>query len=78
MSESNRSGRYIKKRLFPVFSLFAGLILLWIGNQEYLQFRSEVETYVTARPGSQAIWFLIFGTAASVAGIVGLLRGRVV
>lgn len=77
MSDIRTSDTSIQSKIIPFFILIAGLVLLWMGNQEYQQFQGEVESYVSARPDNRTIWLLITGTAASVAGAVGLMRDRV-
>jgi len=52
----------------------AGLILLYFGYQEYQSFSSEIEEFFTGSPSNRALWMLIGGAAASIAGLVGLLR----
>lgn len=54
--------------------LVGGLILLYFGYQDYSSFSSEVEEFVTGSPDSGAMWMMIGGAAAAVAGIVGLIR----
>lgn len=54
--------------------LVGGLILLYFGYQEYQSVTSEVEEFFTGSPDSNAMWMLIGGAVASVAGLVGLLR----
>ena len=54
--------------------LVGGLILLYFGYQEYQSLSSEVEEFFTGSPDSKAMWMMIGGAVASVAGLVGLLR----
>lgn len=52
----------------------AGLLLLFFGYQEYQSVSSEVEEFFTGSPSNNALWMLIGGAAASVIGLVGLLK----
>ena len=54
--------------------LIAGILLLYFGYQEYRSIGSEVEEFITGSPSDNAIWFLVGGAAAAIAGIVGLLK----
>lgn len=66
----------IQSKAVPALILITGVALLWLGNQEFQQFQAEVENYVTARPDNRTVWLIIFGTAASIAGVIGLIRDR--
>jgi len=44
------------------------------GYREYQSFSSEIEEFFTGSPSNRALWMLIGGAAASIAGLVGLLR----
>ncbi|TVR19389.1 MAG: DUF3185 family protein [Balneolaceae bacterium] len=76
MSEGSFSGLYSNTIWFPAILLIAGLSLLWMGNRELILFQETLPAYLSLRPETSTIWLLIFGTASSVAGITGLLRGR--
>ncbi len=78
MSEGQQSDNFFRKRWLPLLFLILGLALLWTGNQEYQQFQSGIGEYVTARPDNRTLWLLILGTAATVGGIIGLIRGRAI
>lgn len=62
------------KKMISAGLLVGGLILLYFGYQEYQSFSSEVEEFVSGSPSSNAIWMLIGGAVAAIAGIVGLMR----
>ena len=62
------------KKMISAGLLVGGLILLYFGYQEYQSFSSEVEEFFTGSPDSGAMWMMIGGAVASVAGIVGLTR----
>jgi uncharacterized membrane protein YidH (DUF202 family) len=54
--------------------LIVGILLLFFGYQEYQSIGSEVEEFFTGSPSSNAVWFLVGGAAAAIAGIVGLSK----
>jgi len=56
--------------------LAGGLLLLYFGYVEYQSFGSEVELFFGGTGSNQAIVMIIFGTAASIGGLVGLLRSN--
>lgn len=62
------------KKMISAGLLVGGLILLYFGYQEYQSLSSEVEEFFTGSPDSKAMWMMIGGAVASVAGLVGLLR----
>jgi len=62
------------RKMISAALLVGGLILLYFGYQEYSSLSSEVEEFVTGSPDSGAMWMMIGGAAAAVAGIVGLIR----
>jgi hypothetical protein len=62
------------KKAFSAGVFIAGLLLLYFGYQEYQSISSEVEEFFTGSPSNRATWMLICGVAASIAGLVGLLR----
>ena len=62
------------RKIISTALLVGGILLLYFGYQEYQSLSSEVEEMVTGSPSSQAMWMMIGGAAASVAGLVGLLR----
>lgn len=57
-------------------SLLTGLVLLYFGNQ-LLPDNSSWGIFSPQQPENRAIWIIIIGTAASVAGFLGLLRGKI-
>lgn len=62
------------KKAISAGLFIAGLLLLYFGYQEYQSFSSEVEEFFTGSPSNRAVWLLVVGAAASIAGLVGLLR----
>jgi hypothetical protein len=62
------------KKIISTIFLVGGLILLYFGYQEYQSFASEVKEAFTGSPSSEAMWMMIGGAAAAIAGLTGLLR----
>lgn len=56
--------------------LVIGVILLILGFNASESFASEVSETVTGNPTNRSIWFLLGGAVATVAGLIGVLRGR--
>jgi len=59
------------KKMISAALFVAGLILLYFGYQEQQSLGSEIEEFVTGSPDSGAMWMMIGGAAAAVAGLVG-------
>lgn len=57
--------------------LIGGLFLLYFGYQEMQSLGSEMNEFFTGSPTDRSIWMLAGGAAATVAGIVGLSRGKI-
>lgn len=64
------------KKAISVGLLVAGLLLLYFGYNEYHSFQSEVDQFFGGSGSDQAILMLVGGAAATIAGVVGLLRSR--
>lgn len=64
------------KKIISVALLVGGLLLLYFGYDEYQSLGSEIDQALGGSGSSQAIWMLIGGGAATIAGLVGLLRGK--
>ncbi|MCC5913773.1 MAG: DUF3185 family protein [Balneolaceae bacterium] len=62
------------KKMISAGLLVGGLILLYFGFQEQQSLGSEVEEFVTGSPDSGAMWMMIGGAVAAVAGLVGIIR----
>ena len=65
------------QKMISAALLVGGLILLFFGYQEMQSLGSEVEEFVTGSPNDRAIWMLAGGGALSIAGLVGLIRGKI-
>jgi hypothetical protein len=66
----------IMKKSISLGLLVAGLLLLYFGYHEYHSFQSEVNQFFGGSGSDKAIWMLVGGAAASIAGFAGLLRSR--
>ncbi|MFH5884114.1 DUF3185 family protein [Halalkalibaculum sp. DA3122] len=64
------------RKIISTVLLVGGLLLLYFGYDEYHSFRSEVDQLLGGGGSDKAIWMLVGGTAASIGGLVGLLRGE--
>ncbi len=64
------------RKIISVILLVGGLLLLYFGYDEYHSFQSEVNQFFGGAGSDKAIWMMIGGAAASIGGIVGLMRGR--
>jgi len=65
------------QKMISAALLVGGLILLYFGYQEMQSFGSEVEEFVTGSPSDRSIWMMAGGGALSIAGLVGLVRGKI-
>ena len=55
--------------------LVGGVVLIVIGISATNSFSSDVSRFFTGSPTDKAVWMLIGGIVAAVAGLVGTLRG---
>lgn len=55
--------------------LVGGVVLIVIGVTAMNSFSSDVSRFFTGSPTDKAVWMLIGGVVAAVAGLVGTLRG---
>ena len=54
--------------------LVAGVILLVFGLNAYHSASSDVSRFFTGAPTDKALWLLIGGAVAGIAGLFGLVR----
>ncbi|MBU1087307.1 MAG: DUF3185 family protein [Candidatus Omnitrophica bacterium] len=54
--------------------LVAGVILLFFGFSAYHSASSDVSRFFTGAPTDKALWLLIGGVFAGIAGFLGLVR----
>ena len=58
------------------FALLAGGVLLIVfGVMASTSLSSDISRFFTGSPTDKAIWMLLGGVAASIVGVVGLMRG---
>jgi hypothetical protein len=55
--------------------LIGGVVLIIIGINATNSFSSDVSRFFTGSPTDKAVWMLIGGIVAAVAGLIGTLRG---
>jgi hypothetical protein len=55
--------------------LVGGIVLIVIGVNATKSFSSDVSRFFTGSPTDKAVWMLIGGSVAAVAGLVGVMRG---
>ena len=55
--------------------LAGGIVLIVIGVNATKSFSSDLSRFFTGSPTDKAVWMLIGGTVAAVAGLVGVMRG---
>lgn len=56
--------------------LVGGILLLYFGYEEYHSFQSEVNQFFGGSGSDKAIWMMVVGAAATIGGLVGLLRDK--
>jgi len=66
------------KKIVSVILLVGGLLLLYFGYDEYNSLQSEVNQFFGGSGSDKAIWMMVGGAAASVGGLMGLLRDKIV
>jgi Protein of unknown function (DUF3185) len=52
--------------------LVGGVVLIVLGTQATNSFSSDVSRFFTGSPTDKAVWMLVGGAVATVAGLVGL------
>ena len=55
--------------------LAGGILLIIFGIMASTSFTSDISRFFTGSPTDKAIWMLVGGVVAAVAGLVGLMRG---
>lgn len=79
MVASSRPGTnysYFMRKIIATALLIGGLVLLYFGYDEYHSLQSEVNQFFGGAGSDKAIWMMVGGAAATVGGLVGLLRGK--
>ncbi|MDX1590486.1 MAG: DUF3185 family protein [Balneolaceae bacterium] len=64
------------KKMISSGLLVGGLLLLYFGYQEYQSISSEVNEFFTGSPDKQALWMMIGGSVAAIAGLAGLISKK--
>jgi hypothetical protein len=62
-------------KLLSVALLVGGVVLIILGVQATESFSSDVSRFFTGSPTDKAIWMLIGGIVAALAGLTMTLRG---
>lgn len=62
-------------RIVALALLAGGVVLMVIGINATNSFSSDVSKFFTGSPTDKAVWMLIAGIVATVAGLVWTLRG---
>jgi hypothetical protein len=62
-------------RILSLVLLVGGVALLIAGANATNSFSSDVSRFFTGNPTNKAVWMLIGGSVAALAGLAGLLRG---
>ncbi len=64
------------KKIISAALLVGGLLLLYFGYDEYQSLGSEIDQAFGGSGSDEAIWMMVGGAAATVGGLVGLMRGE--
>lgn len=64
------------KKAISLGLLVTGILLLYFGYNEYNSLQSEVDQFFGGSGSDKVIWMLVGGAAATIAGVVGLLRSH--
>jgi uncharacterized membrane protein HdeD (DUF308 family) len=62
------------KKLFSLALLVGGILLIIAGFNRTHSFTSDVSRFFTGSPTDKAVWMLIGGTVAALAGLAMLWR----
>ena len=62
-------------KMIPLALLVGGVALLIIGINATNSFSSDVSRFFTGSPTDKAVWMLIGGIVATIAGLTMTLRG---
>jgi len=61
--------------MLSVALLVGGIVLIVVGINATKSFSSDVSRFFTGSPTDKAVWMLLGGFAASIIGLVGVMRG---
>ena len=62
-------------KAFSLALLVGGIVLMIIGINAMNSFSSDVSRFFTGSPTDKAVWTLVGGTVAAIAGLTMTLRG---
>jgi hypothetical protein len=62
-------------KTFAIALLVGGIVLLVFGFNESNSFGSDVNRFFTGNPTDKAMWMIVGGAVAAVAGLVMTMRG---
>lgn len=68
-------GGKIMNKGIAIALLVGGIVLAIFGISAADSFSSDVSRFFTGKPTDKAVWMLIGGIVAAVAGLFGLMRG---
>jgi hypothetical protein len=63
-------------KIASIALLVGGIVLIVIGVNATNSFSSDVSRFFTGSPTDKAVWMLIGGSVAAIAGLTMTLRGR--
>ena len=63
-------------RIISLAILISGVVLLIVGISATKSFSSDISRFFTGSPTDKAVWMVIAGTVATIAGLSMTLRGR--
>ncbi|MGM0546309.1 MAG: DUF3185 family protein [Bacteroidota bacterium] len=64
------------RKIISAALLVGGILLLYFGYDEYQSLGSEIDQAFGGSGSSQAIWMIVGGAAATVGGLIGLMRDK--
>lgn len=64
------------KKVLNITLLVGGILLLYVGYDEYNSLGSELGKAFGSSGSTEGIWMMIGGTAATIGGLVGLLKEK--
>lgn len=62
-------------KALPLALLVGGVILIVLGVNASNSFSSDVNRFFTGNPTDKAVWMLVGGAVAAIAGLMMTLRG---
>lgn len=62
-------------KLVSLALLVGGIVFIVLGVSATKSFSSDVSRFFTGSPTDKAVWMLVGGSIAAIAGLAGTLRG---